>query len=1012
MNKRIPTVTSSKWKWSGPAVLLLAGCLAPAIGWAQQDPPRTVSGRITSDDGEVLAGVTVVLKGVEAGTTTDTDGRYTLVVPSDTSVLVVCATGYACRELPVRRARLSVTLLPETQARHMQQMVGYGTQVKSQVTGAIATVGEEQLRDVPAANIGQALQGRVPGVSVYSTSTLPGQNPVIRIRGNRSFLGASAPLLVVDGVPFDGNLNDLNPDDIAAVDVLRDAAATAVYGGRGANGVLLLTTRRGRIGAPHVSYSGYAGPKSAYGRYDLQNGKQYYAYRLEAFRASNPSYNPASSEFLTADERANYAAGKTTDYQRLLLQQGHLQNHTIGVRGGTNQTQYAASVGYYDETGIVPVQRFQRYSLHATLDQQLGRRVKLGLSTLNASLHDDDPNVNVLNQMLTTSPLASAYDAAGNPVLYPNGDQANPNPLTLYLPDMHRDQRRRQRRFNSVYAQVTILKGLDYRMNVGVDKWWETSDSFYAANTPQGGGGLSSAYRATQENSTQLLENVLTYSRTLGQHSLHATGLYSGQRYRTENTSVMVLGASGGGGGGANGLTSNFQQGTFSSLMGRLHYAYANRYSATLTVRNDGSSRLSPEKKIKLFPAAAVAWNLTNEPLVTGGTWLSGLKLRASAGRVGGSSATPLGTLGPLGSLVNPSLSWEHTTTLNTGLDFSFWHHRVVGSLDVYRQRSADMLLSDALPTNTGYSFILRNGAQVQNQGLELALTTVNVRADAPGNFAWSTEWNFARNREQILDLGLQNTGGSPQDDIGNRRFIGQPLFVFYDYQKVGIWQTAEADEARRYGSKPGQIKVRDVNADGRIDASDRQVIGSHQPKFEAGFTNRFRFRGFDMTLVALTRVGATVLDQILSGPGFYTTNNGRRNQLNLNYWTPTNPTNDFPQPDQSARSNEWAAYSSTLGYRNGTFVKVRSLDLGYTVPAAWVGRVRLTSARVYMQVQNPFIWARDPHFQANKAIDPDVLSYPMRSNAGAGVAAANTELTGGNYPVARAFLAGVHLSF
>jgi TonB-linked SusC/RagA family outer membrane protein len=1019
MTTRIP-LTPSCPKWSRRVALLLAGSLAPALGWAQQAAPRTVSGRITADNGEALAGVSVVLKGTETSATTDAEGRYTLVVSGDASVLVVCALGYACQELPARRDNLTTALRPETPARYTRQVVGYGTQLKTQVTGAVITVGDEQLRDVPVANIGQALQGRVPGLSVASAGTAPGQNPVLRIRGNRSFLDTGDPLLVVDGVPFDGNLNDLNPDDIATVDVLKDASATAIYGGRGASGVLLLTTRRGRAGAPRFSYDGYAGPKTTYGRYDLQNGQQFYNYRLEAFRAQNPGFNPNTSpNFLTPDERANYAAGKTTDYQDLLFQTGRLQNHSLGLSGGTDRTQYSAALGYYDETGIVPVQRFQRYSLRGTLDQQLGQRVKVGLSTLNAALRDNDPNVSALFQILTTSPLASPYDASGNPVLYPNGDQTGTNPLALYVPDAHRDQRRRWRTFNSLYGQVNILPGLDYRANMGVDIRSETSDSYYAANTPQNGGGLGTASYATAKTRGLLLENVLTYSRTLGRHYLHATGLYSRQQYHADYTQASAVGVTGpiGTGGSPSGGGNSLELG-LTSLMGRLHYAYADRYSATLTARQDGSSRLPPGGKNKLFPAAAVAWNLANEAFLAGSTRLSTLKLRASLGRTGGAGAALTGFGQSSSGALNPILNWESTTTLDVGLDFGFFDNRVTGSLDLYRQRSSDLLIPDALPSGSGYGSYLRSGGLVQNRGLEIGLTTVNVRAARPGGFAWRTEWNFTMNREQILDLGLTNADGSPRNDLGNQRFIGQPLYAFYDYKKTGIWQTSEASEARRYNSKPGQIKVEDLDNNGVINPADRQLIGSRQPQFEAGLTNHFSYKGFDMTIVALTRVGATVVDPILFGPSYYTTNTGRRNQLNLNYWTPTNPTNDYPQPDQSPRANEWPTYGSTLGYRDGTFLKVRSIDLGYTLPAAWAGVLHLTSARVYVQVQNPLIWARDPYFRANKAIDPDALTYSTRYSAtnpsGIEFTGGNpngSANAGGNYPATRAFLAGVNLS-
>ncbi|QKG52589.1 SusC/RagA family TonB-linked outer membrane protein [Hymenobacter sp. BRD67] len=491
MNTRIRTSRLPQgWKWSRLVpMLLLSGSLAPLapqVAYAQVAGAHTVTGKITSDNGEGLPGVTVVVKGTTTGATTDVNGNYNVTVPDDNSILVFSSVGFTKLEIAVgKRTSLSQQLVPETQALNEVQIVGYGTQKKSQVTGAISTVSDEQLRDVPVANVGQALQGRAAGITVSSSSTTPGQAPVIRIRGNRSISGSNDPLLVVDGVPYDGSLNDLNPDDITSLEVLKDASATAIYGSRGANGIILITTRHGKSGAPRATYSGYAGLKKLYGRYDLQNGQQYYNYKLEAYKAQNPNFDPSNPSFLTTDERANYAAGKSTDYQSLLFQNGHIQNHVLGVSGGTDQTQYSASLGYYDESGIVPVQRFQRYSLRATLDQQIGKRIKVGVNSLNTYTVADDPDINILYQILTTSPLASAYDANGLPVLFPNTDTAGSNPLTLYTQDAHKDQNRRLRTFNSLYGQVNILKGLDYRLNLGLDARSENNGQFYASNTPR-----------------------------------------------------------------------------------------------------------------------------------------------------------------------------------------------------------------------------------------------------------------------------------------------------------------------------------------------------------------------------------------------------------------------------------------------------------------------------------------------------------------------------------------------
>jgi TonB-linked SusC/RagA family outer membrane protein len=1014
---------------------------------------QSISGRVIAADGTGLPGVNVVVKGSSTGAATDADGRFT-VNAAPGSTLVFSFVGYTPREVAVgNQTTLNVTLAEDTKQLNEVVVTGYGVQKKSQVTGAISSVDEQALRDVPVANVGQALQGRAAGITVSSASTTPGQTPVIRIRGNRSFSGSNDPLLVVDGIPFDGSLNDLNPDDITSLEVLKDASSTAIYGARGANGVILITTRRGKSGAPKATYSGYYGTKGAYGLYDLQNGSQYYDYRLEAYRAQSPNFNPeTNTTFLTADERANYAAGITTDYQDLMFQKGHIQNHVLGVSGGTDQTQYSASMGYYDETGIVPVQRFRRYSLRGTLDQQIGKRIKVGLNTLNNFNQADDPNVNILYQILATSPLASPYDANGVPVLYPNSDTGMANPLTLYTTDAHKDVTRRLRTFNSLYGQVNILEGLDYRLNLGLDVRSENNGNFFASQTPQNGGGQSTAGRSNSLAFNLLAENILTYNRSFGEHDVNFTGLYSAQQFRFDNFSTAVRNLPANyqldnniGAGTPSSASSGQQRWDIISYMGRINYAYNDRYSATLTMRVDGSSRLAPGNKYKAFPSAAVAWNVANESFMQDYGWLNILKLRASYGRVGSTAVNPYQTLGLLSSgigsgfynfgstgavgviptsIPNPNLGWEYTATTNFGLDFGFLDNRFSGSVEVYEQRTSDLLLPDALPTASGYGSFTRNAGQTQNRGIELSLTTANVRSNSNDGFEWSTDWNFTVNREKVLSLARgTDADGNELSDIGNQRFIGQPLYVIYDFKKLGIWQTEEADEARRYGSKPGQIKVEDLDGNGVINANDRQIIGSRQPKFEAGLTNRFRFKGFDMNVVALTRVGATVVDPTLFGPAYFTTNTGRRNQLNLDYWTPTNPTNEYPQPDQSARATEWPTYGQTLAYRNGTFIKVRSIDLGYTLPAAWAKAAFMSSARIYLQVQNPLIWSKDQFFKDNKAIDPDALSYSSRFNAanpgGIEFTGGNPNNTGGglagvgvNYPVTRAFIVGVNVGF
>ncbi|TGE06192.1 SusC/RagA family TonB-linked outer membrane protein [Hymenobacter fodinae] len=1032
------TALGLSWPLLAATGLSLAGGLLAPTAVQAQATAQSVSGRVVGTDGAGLPGVNVVVKGTTTGTVTDGEGRYTVAAPAG-STLVFSFVGFTSKEVAVgNQTTINATLGEDAKALNEVVVVGYGVQKKSQVTGAISSVDEQSLRDVPVANIGQALQGRAAGVNISSTSTTPGQAPVIRIRGNRSFAGSNDPLLVVDGVPFDGNLNDLNPDDITSLEVLKDASSTAIYGARGANGVILITTKRGKSGAPRATYSAYYGVKKPYGLYDLQNGQEYYNYRAEAFRAAGQNPNSAAG-FLTDDEKANYAAGRSFDYQDLLFQNGRIQNHALGVSGGTDQTQYSASLGYYDETGIVPVQGIKRYSLRGTLDQQIGKRIKVGLNTLNTFTQQNDPNLNISYNILTSSPLASPYDSNGNPILFPNTDNAQANPLNYYTKDAHFEQRRRLRTFNSLYGQVNILKGLDYRLNLGLDGRTENNESFFASNTPAQAGGQNAATRNNSIAFNLLVENLLTYNRTFAEkHDVNFTGLYSWQQFRTDGFEA-----------GAQNLPTNYQQafnlgaGTPSfarsnksqwdiiSYMGRLNYAFDNRYSATLTMRVDGSSRLAPGNKFKPFPSAAVAWNIANESFLSGQAWLNVLKLRASYGRTGSTAVNPYQTLGSLvsnlgngyynfggtgvagvipNSIPNPNLGWEYTATTNFGLDFGFFNNRVTGSIEAYQQRTSDLLLPDALPTTSGYGSFTRNIGQTQNRGLEISLTTVNVRSSS--GFEWSTDWNFTINREKVLDLGLgKDENGNERSDISNQRFIGQPLYVFYNYKYAGIYQQNEADAAAKAGTRVGQVKIEDLNGNGVVDGADRQIIGTRQPKFEAGMTQRFRFKGFDLTAVGLTRVGATVVDPLLFPSNYITTFSGRRNQLNLPYWTPETPNNRFPQPNQNY-FNDFVLNSQSLAYLSGTFIKVRSIDLGYTLPATLTQRAKMSTARIYVQVQNPLIWSPVEYYKKNKAIDPDALSYSTRFN---GSTANNGGVSfdyGTNYPVTRAFIVGLNVGF
>lgn len=947
-------------------MLVLTLFLSCQFAFAQT---RQITGKITDTNGEGLIGASIAVKGTTTGTVTDADGAFTLAV-SNESVLVISYTGYNTKEETVgARSVVDITLEENVSELAETVVVGYGTQRKSQLTGAISSITSKQITELPITNARQALQGRAAGVDVVQAGSRPGSGPTVRIRGRRSIQASNDPLYVVDGIPLAGGIDDINPQDIQSMEVLKDASATAIYGSRGSNGVVLVTTKRGKSGKSVVSFDTYYGISDALGRIDVMNGPEFAEYKRESRRAINtypagPATAADDAKLFEPIELDGIAKNRTTDYQDYLLRQGTIQSHQLGVSGGDKKTQFNISANYFNDKGIIYNQDFTRYTFRLNLDHQISRNVKVGTSTLLVYSERNGENFNPYGGALQENPLGKPYDDDGNLIFLPTSDGLRTNPIAEVIPGAIVNLTKRTRMFTSLYGEWEILEGLKYRVNFGPDFTNARTGTFTGSQTNARRGGQAVANTNYSYSFNYTLENILNYGKSFGQNNLNITAMQSLQKddFETANISVdgipvetqlfYALGQAS----TINNPGTGITQWALNSYMGRINYDFQGKYLLTLTGRYDGSSRFGANTKYGFFPSAAIGWNISEEGFLKGSKWLEQLKLRASYGSIGNTAINPyqtqtslsrttylFGTTGAYGYrpnvLGNPDLKWESTSTANIGLDFSLWAGRVYGSIEVYQATTSDLLLNDQLPLTSGFSSVLRNVGSTRNKGVELTLSTVNVDK---GDFRWSTDLQFTHNKEAILELF-----NGKVDDIGNARFIGQPLTAYFDFKKIGIWQTSELDQATKYQRKPGEIKVEDVNGDGKNDAADRTILGSQVPDWSAGITNRFEYKGFDLSFFFFARVGS------MFQSGFHSTYNslaGRYNNLNIDYWTPNNPTNEFPRPNQN---QEAPVYQSTLTYYSGTFLKLRNINLGYNVPTK-----KIAGLRIFTSIQQPFIWS------------------------------------------------------
>lgn len=921
----------------------------------------SIRGRVTEEGGEPLPGVNVLIKGTTVGTTTDAEGRYALDAPDEESILVFSFIGYVTREVLVgSQTVIDIALAADVQALEEVVVVGYGTMKKSDVTGAVGSVTNSDIvRTAPTQSAG-AIQGQVAGVNVLKVNGKPGDDYAIDIRGLSSIGKSNEPLVVIDGV-MGGSLNALNPADIEKVDVLKDASATAIYGSRGANGVIIITTRQGKSGKNVISYDGYYGVKTPTNLPDMMDGPQFVAYVNEAIK------NGSSRTFDTK-EQENIANGTYTDWIDLLLQNGVQTSHNVSLSGGGENSTHFFSAGYLSEEGNVPEEKFERLTLKANVDGRINDWIKTGVSTyFSYSLQDQGSN-EALRGAYRVRPTGNAYDENGELLFWPTtSDSQTPNPL--FDPKNVKNEFRNFRVFGNVFLEINPLKNLRFRTVfspfIESVRNGQFTGKFSKANTGTRNGRASYSNRL---NISYTLDNILSYDKTTKDHAFNGILANSLVVNRNEGASQSLLDLpfdsywyNTGSAANIGGVSSYLTEWALLSYMARFNYSFKDRYQVTVTGRTDGSSKLAEGHKWAFFPSAAVAWRVSDESFLRDVNLFSNLKIRMSYGVVGNDAVAPYSTQASIaqapydwdgdaalgfapGAIANRSLGWEKSYEFNVGVDFGFFQDRVHGSVDIYNRRTEDLILSRVLPPHTGFASIVGNIGSTLNKGVEVSLNTVNVNT---GDFTWRTSINFSANHNEIVELY-----GDNEDDLGNQWFIGEPIRVLYDYVFDGIWQLDEADLADTYKREPGNVKVKDLNNDGKITPDDRTILGSPLPKWIGGITNKLDYKGFDFSFMIYTRQGAMVRSPFHHS-NFAREWNGRYNKLNVNYWTETNPSNEWPAPNNTGGR----VFEELKSYTDVSFVRVQNITLGYTFPATVLDRLQMSRLRLYVTANNPLIF-------------------------------------------------------
>ena len=1017
---------------------------------------RTVSGKVTDESNSVLPGVSIILKGTQRGTTTDANGAFKIEVP-DNATLIFSFVGYTPQEIIVgNQTAINLKLRPDSKVLEEIVVIGYGTLRKSDLTGSVATVKAEQIMERPAPSLAQALAGRMAGVQVNTNSGRPGGRTTIRVRGFSSINSSNNPLYVVDGVmlpqgnqsQFSSAIDYINPNDIVSVEVLKDASSTAIYGARGANGVILVTTKKGKAGEGAVTYNvdfsvNTIGPN----RPEVLNAKQYMAVEDLAW-ANMAKYDPSgwaagrwaylNPKLRRTDPRVFNADGSPkydTDWFKETTQNKLTQNHQLGFSGGNERTQYSFSLGYRNDQGLLKNSYMKRYSGRFTIDDQIKKWLKVGgtLSYNNQIENLVDVNDAVPRQIVEDFPFL--------PVKYEDGTYANNRDFPFAegtFSSMHRLDGRKfilnsQTTIGSMYSNITLAKGLEMKTVFGINVLTQENNQSTTRTLAIGQQGTASA--ANQKESFWSLENYLTYTKDINdKHSITALLGLSWQETNFFNIGASVQGFATdyfgfnnlGAGSTLPAVGSGASRNAFNSYFGRVNYSLMNKYLVTVTGRADGSSKFGENDKFSFFPSGALAWRVSEEAFLKSNPVVSNLKVRTSYGLTGNSEIPAYSSLSLLSSnyatifndsrvsgtgisrLANPDLRWEKTAQTDVGVELGLFKGRINIEADYYYRLTTDMLLDAPVPQTSGYATIRRNVGSMENRGFEIGINSLNIER---GGFQWNTIFNVSFNRNKVLSLAtpsdIFNVGGPNFTNPTNVIRIGEPVGSFWGLTRLGVWSEAEREAAAKFTSYrngltilPGDIKYLDVNGDNAITDADRSIIGNGSPKSWGALTNTFRYNNFDLTLELQFSYGNQVMLMNLHP------SEDRQALANsytsvLNAWTPQNQ-NTMIAEVRDTRAG-YVTNVDSHWIKDGSFLRGRNLLFGYTFPGNVTNKLQLSRLRIYGTVQNFFLSVKD------KIVgDPEVTP----TNQGNGNSAFSQGMIWHNYPKPTTYMVGLQIAF
>lgn len=1007
-----------------------------------EDPlEREIRGHVTNSQGEPLSGISVSVKGNSSiGTLTDERGFFKLSVPNDAKMLVFTSVTTETFEVSIAgKTEIDAVLQIKTVQQDEVIVVGYGTQRKSDLTGSVTSLKASDLTlGGTISNPAQALQGKAAGVLVTQNSKAPGGSISVRIRGANSISSTNEPLYVIDGFPT-SNATNLNPNDIASMEILKDASATAIYGARAANGVILITTKRGHTGKSQVSYNGYTGVQQIINRFDMLNGKEYMLLANDLYQEIDGQQGQQYAVYT----QSQLASTVNTNWIKEATRPGVVQNHGIQYEGGNDKTRIMTSLGYFNQKGILENTDFSRISARVNVDQKINEYIKAGASVYgqrsNSNIQDYSGNIlqqNVLLGILTYDPTVPVYNADGSFGRPPGGK--GDNPLANLL---GRQNDLRKEWFNgNTYLEVKPLAGLTGRVNAGIEIAHNFTGKYLPRSTYQGGidDGVASTSDATLTH--QLLDATLNYTKEIKNHTFSVLGGYAYEKTVAENRDIAVKGFSTdlfgynnlGAASTITGISSAKSENILISFFGRLNYSFNDKYLLTFTLRRDGSSRFGGNHQWGSFPSGAIAWRLDKEEFINRLGIFSNLKLRLGYGRTGNDQIGNYAALALMSNTrvtfdgsgnnagthlnqttpENPSLRWETTSQYNAGIDMGILASRVMISLDGYYKKTSDLLIRKSLPLYSGFTSGLSNVGSVENKGFEVEITTRNFVRE----FQWDTRLNFAINRNKVLDIGgggdITITSSKPMGTVSEEQFAvireGEPLGSLYGYVYDGVLQTGETYSPQP-SAVPGDPKFRDLSGpdgkpDNKIDNYDRTIIGSANPKFIFGITNTFNYKNFDLSVFFHGSVGNKLLNMTRMNLEWNRTTEA------LKRWTPTNTNTNIPR--NGFYYSKYGGYINSHFIEDASFLRMRNITLGYTVPA----KLKIfQSLRIYGTIENLFTITNytgwDPEVDT-KGYEANSSTGQITNVGGGQTANAGAGLDFNSYPAMRSYTFGVNLNF